>query len=112
MRKGDAIRLQMALEESKKNEKPGNEEIVAKTVTGASLTQSALDDLLSLNLGEPAPMAGPSGLGTSSAMNDPWSAQVSSAPTQSSDPWSPVKQTSTNPCKYLCLRNIKLLSFQ
>lgn len=98
MRKGDAIRLQMALEESKKN--PANqEEIVAKTVTGASLTQSALDDLLSLNLGEPAPMAGPSGLGTSAATanNDPWS-PVSSTP-QSNDPWSPVKKPEVDPCK-------------
>jgi hypothetical protein len=92
MRKGDSIRLQMALEESKKNASEP-EEVVAKTVTGANLTQSALDDLLSLNLGEPAPcVAGPSGLGTSAATanNDPW-LPVASTPTQSADPWSPVK---------------------
>lgn len=99
MRKGDAIRLQMALEESKKNSQVP-EEIVAKTVGGTGLTQSALDDLLSLNLGEPAPIAGPSGLGTSAATagNDPWS-PVNSTPTQSSDPWSPVKKPEVDPRK-------------
>lgn len=98
LRKGDAIRLQMALEESKKAS--AQEEIVAKTVTGASLTQSALDDLLSLNLGEPAPIAGPSGLGTSSSIpnNDPWS-PVSLTQPQSNDPWSPVKKPEVDPCE-------------
>lgn len=107
MRKGDAIRLQMALEESKKNAS-GSEEIVAKTVTGASLTQSALDDLLSLNLGEPTPVAGPSGLGTSSATanNDPWSPVSSNPPTQNNDPWSPVKKQEIDPCKILNAENL------
>lgn len=99
-RKGDAIRLQMALEESKKR---GEQATVATTVSGAPLTQSALDDLLSLNLGEPAPVAtnatpiaGPSGLGTSS---DPWSPLVSTnaAGGQQHDPWSPVKTSNANP---------------
>jgi len=100
LRKGDSIRLQMALEESKKNA-PTDEEIVAKTVTGASLTQSALDDLLSLNLGEPAPVAGPSGLGTSAATanNDPWSPV--SAPMQSNDPWSPKGKPEVDPLESL-----------
>ncbi|KAI6240882.1 Epsin 2 [Aphelenchoides fujianensis] len=98
MRKGDAIRLQMAMEESKKIV---HEDPVAKTVSGAPLTQSALDDLLSLNLGEPAPMAaGPSGLGTSTstANNDPWG---SNTPTQSNDPWSPVKKPEVDPLEAL-----------
>jgi epsin len=101
MRKGDAIRLQMALEESKKNG-VNQEEIVAKTVTGASLTQSALDDLLSLNLGEPvAPIAGPSGLGTSAATasHDPWAPMNSTSIQQGNDPWSPVKKPEIDPCK-------------
>ncbi|KAI6177020.1 ENTH domain-containing protein [Aphelenchoides bicaudatus] len=100
MRKGDAIRLQMALEESKKNS-ANQEEIVAKTVSGAALTQSALDDLLSLNLGggEPVPIAGPSGLGTSSATanHDPWN-PVSSTP---QDPWSPIKKPEVDPLESL-----------
>ncbi|KAI6188195.1 Epsin 2 [Aphelenchoides besseyi] len=95
LRKGDAIRLQMAMEESKK---VVHEDPVAKTVTGAPLTQSALDDLLSLNLGgEPVQVAGPSGLGTSTATNDPWG----SGTVVQNDPWSPVKKPEVDPLEAL-----------
>jgi len=55
-----------------------------------------------LNLGEPAPVAGPSGLGTSAATanNDPWS-PVGSTPTQNVDPWSPVKKPEIDPLESL-----------
>lgn len=87
LRKGDAIRLQMALEESKKKK--------AEAVA-AGLPESTLDDLLSLNLGEPAPVAGPSGLGGSgtAAQNDPWAPISTSA-----DPWSPVRKPEPDPRK-------------
>lgn len=86
LRKGDAIRLQMALEESKKKEQ-------LQQPSSSKAVDNTIDDLLSLNLGEPVQIAGPSGLGNS---NDPWTVQ-SSAPTN--EPWSPIKKPVENPCK-------------
>ncbi|CAD5215502.1 unnamed protein product [Bursaphelenchus okinawaensis] len=87
LRKGDAIRLQMALEESKKKE-----ELAAMA---AKAPESTLDDLLSLNLGD-ATAPGPSGLGTS-GLNDPWAPVAMPASVTNADPWSPVNKPQVDP---------------
>ncbi|CAI4220798.1 unnamed protein product [Auanema sp. JU1783] len=96
MTKSDEVRLQLALEESRKE----SERLAGtrnQTVTGEKLTQSALDDLLSLGLGQLTvdndpgsswqstyaqadPWAMPSETSTSTALSDPWAPVVSSQP--------------------------------
>ncbi|CAB3399774.1 unnamed protein product [Caenorhabditis bovis] len=79
MRKGDEVRLQMALEESQKEaERLAN--TAQGTVSSGQLTQSALDDLLSLGVGELVSSDQPS----------------SSAAWGASDPWSVPQQQHTN----------------
>ncbi|CAP27532.1 Protein CBR-EPN-1 [Caenorhabditis briggsae] len=93
MRKSDDARLQMALEESQK-EADRLATTKQGTVSSGQLTQSALDDLLSLGVGEL--VSGNNDQPSSSAwgMTDPWGAPQSSAPLTSdqmfgstNDPW-------------------------
>ncbi|KAI1716954.1 ENTH domain-containing protein [Ditylenchus destructor] len=88
MRKGDAIRLQIALEESKREAAKAEATNAGQNIISSStLTQSALDDLLSLGLGEPinvsqAPSTSAQAYGTSnsaSSVIDPWSPRASNS---------------------------------
>lgn len=99
MRKSDDARLQMALEESQK-EADRLATTKQGTVSSGQLTQSALDDLLSLGVGELVTgnndQPSSSGAWNNIGMADPWGAPQSSAPihpndqmftSSSNDPW-------------------------
>ncbi|CAD6185436.1 unnamed protein product [Caenorhabditis auriculariae] len=102
MRKGDEVRLQLALEESKKEaERMAN--TVQGTVNSGQLTQSALDDLLSLGVGELVTTGGEqpsSSAWGGSSLVDPWG-MPQAAPSQAqaqlypqnqiNDPWGSVQ---------------------
>ncbi|KAK0396874.1 hypothetical protein QR680_001894 [Steinernema hermaphroditum] len=87
MRKGDAVRLQLALEESRR-EMNRTTSLDSAPIAGATLSQSAIDDLLSLGVGIPVtePVV--------PANSNPWGGPVA-------DPWSPAPNstsvTSTSP---------------
>ncbi|VDN20747.1 unnamed protein product [Gongylonema pulchrum] len=103
LRKRDDIGLQMALNESRREIERMNSMDVAQqhTVPSSTLSQSAIDDLLSLGVGQPVdPAANRSSLYPSiqsgSMKDDPWTvappaAAASVTPAKSnSDPWSPM----------------------
>ncbi|CAC35825.1 ENTH domain-containing protein [Caenorhabditis elegans] len=87
MRKSDDARLQMALEESQKLQDADRLATTKQgTVSSGQLTQSALDDLLSLGVGEL--VSGNNDQPSSSSawgMNDPWGAPQASASLNTND---------------------------
>ncbi|GMT36359.1 hypothetical protein PFISCL1PPCAC_27656 [Pristionchus fissidentatus] len=101
-RKGDDVLFQLALEESRKEAERLSQQPNA-IVSGSTLSQSALDDLLSLGLGQMTvaePMSHnpsqPTSAWDSSTFNDPWNPAppsqappplYPSVPTPTADPW-------------------------
>uniref|UniRef100_A0A914WQC6 Epsin-2 n=1 Tax=Plectus sambesii TaxID=2011161 RepID=A0A914WQC6_9BILA len=108
LRKGDDIRLQMALSESRKADSIHSNDSHLGAVGGAPPPQSsgsAIDDLLSLNLGassnSPAyntatASASPWGAGAGAPAPDPWMTNGASAHPPA-DPWAPTMSTSAAP---------------
>ncbi|TMS36486.1 hypothetical protein L596_003636 [Steinernema carpocapsae] len=104
MRKGDAVRLQLALEESRRemNRTTSLDSAPQTMVSGSTLSQSAIDDLLSLGVGMPVtesvlpantnsnPWGGP--------VSDPWSTTAPMYPTLNNDPWAPAPATAPSSC--------------
>lgn len=109
LRKRDDVGLQMAINESKRDIERLNslDSAPQHTVSGATLSQSAIDDLLSLGVGQPTdptpnPWGGP--------VVDPWAPSPSATPlastgvpvyptlpTQpSNDPWTPMPAQPVN----------------
>uniref|UniRef100_A0A1I7X8U7 Epsin-2 n=1 Tax=Heterorhabditis bacteriophora TaxID=37862 RepID=A0A1I7X8U7_HETBA len=102
MRKSDEVRLQLALEESQREaEKMAHME--PKTINSRKLTQSALDDLLSLGVGELVVNDQPTSSSTwgGSGLIDPWGSSAPNNQQQSlypntqisNDPWAPAVTT-------------------
>jgi epsin len=91
MRKGDAVRLQIALEESKREVYRTNSldgataPTLTKPTSATSQSQSNLDDLLSIGFGAP-----PASTSHSAHASNPWGAPVA-------DPWSPAPAATTTP---------------
>uniref|UniRef100_A0A915E127 ENTH domain-containing protein n=1 Tax=Ditylenchus dipsaci TaxID=166011 RepID=A0A915E127_9BILA len=85
LRKGDAIRLQIALEESQREIASRAEANGHKMISSTALSQSALEDLLSMGLGEQT-----MGNGSSSSHLPSTSSQAFGGDShQLIDPWSP-----------------------
>ncbi|KAJ1353729.1 hypothetical protein KIN20_010428 [Parelaphostrongylus tenuis] len=78
MMRSDEVRLQLALEESQR-EAERMAKMEQKTVNSGQLTQSALDDLLSLGVGEMVTSDQPSSSSTwaNTGLVDPWAAPTS-----------------------------------
>jgi len=109
MRKGDDIRLQIALEESKREQatRPHGGDGQHR-VPASDLSQAAVDDLLSLGLGDVFNSQEPSTSAqayASTPMNDPWSPRSNDnnmstsgtqiyptlqQPSATNDPWAPI----------------------
>ncbi|KAE9417346.1 hypothetical protein Angca_003456 [Angiostrongylus cantonensis] len=106
MMRSDEVRLQLALEESQR-EAERMAKMEQKTVNSGQLTQSALDDLLSLGVGEMVTSDQPSSSNTwgNTGLVDPWAAPTSTEQQATSvtlyptgqlmknDPWVPSTGT-------------------
>jgi len=92
LRKGDDIRLQLAIEESKREHSVNMTSVDANGTTTSktvSLSQSAIDDLLSLGLGMPSEPVQQQQYQSTSLLDNPWGGH---AP----DPWTPVGATTSD----------------
>ncbi|KHJ89814.1 ENTH domain protein [Oesophagostomum dentatum] len=106
MMRSDEVRLQLALEESQR-EAERMAKMEQKTVNSGQLTQSALDDLLSLGVGELVTTEQPSSSSTTwgnTGLVDPWATPAPQPQTASTslypsgqlvnnDPWVPATGT-------------------
>ncbi|XP_062341109.1 epsin-2 [Osmerus eperlanus] len=94
IRRGDDLRLQMALEESKKG--PSTEPGSAKLAKKKKEPQSSLMDLMDVPEGEPRPEP----WGAGAAAPDPWhSYGAAPKPAAPVDPWGPPSSSSAPPMK-------------
>lgn len=101
LRKSYDVGLQMAINESKKEAEriSALEKAPQQVVSGSTLSQSAIDDLLSLGVGQPVES---NAWGTSTV--DPWAPSPSVAPAANlvsqqapvNDPWLPASSALTN----------------
>ncbi|CAJ0583492.1 unnamed protein product, partial [Mesorhabditis spiculigera] len=113
MEKSDDIRLQMAIEESRREAEEMSKKTMG-TVNSGQLSQSAIDDLLSLGLGDivlsdPNQPTSSNQWGAAPAAMDPWGAPVQqqqqnmypSAQLASNDPWAPSSLGTPTPAASL-----------